>query len=373
MRIPESQYSFDQFVEYLVENDKEVFGGERKQWLKIYLVYAKTDWKGLFSDLPQTQLGEILKICMHTKNLSKPVEFYVYEWGPGLLMFFTSSRKEDYEKTLSRFIRSRRGISEMWISPEVLTKLKDHLLKEYGARIYKFVSRTSYLSETPADLRPGVDRRLSYTGDDATSVIKEVLGSYRVLPESISFRVGNQKLQVTSIGMLRFLSVNELSAKILRDLIKLVDTPQSTILNVSSRIKKETETLRLGQTEISTSVIHPGVIRLPNQALNRDIIERFFKQEDIIPTKAVFDFDSVEKLGFSFIDTSIREGSFSFSAIVVDDLKGTMFGITGIADHMILVPMQRTTFESFVRFYQLVLESLDKEASFNVLVPNRLA
>jgi hypothetical protein len=371
MRIPEGEYKFNEFLEYLAKNEMKVFGGgERKQWLKVYLVYARDEWEQLFMEFPRKKLGDLTRISMQARGLSKPVEFYVYEWSPGILVFLTSSRREEYEKTLQRFIRFNRGITEMWIPRYLLTNVRNYLLDKYQAVIYSFISRRGRMSKFPARLRANFDRRLSYTGDDGTKVLKEVLDFYGVMPTSISFRIASDKLQITSRGMLLFRSVNLRTVEILKEVLSMVTKSQLRVREVSSTLRRDTKAIQLGKLEIRTPVVVPGIIKLEEKKLDRQTIEHFFKQEEAIETPS--EFEQVEELEgkeFSFIDTSIREGSFSFSATVVDDIKGSMFGLSGSADSMVLVPMHRTTFESFIRFYRLVTESLDEEARFDVLSP----
>lgn len=375
MKIPEANYTFESFVRYLVDNERKVFGGgERKRWLKVYLVHAREDWEELFHGLTQTKLGDLRRISMQAKGLPGAVEFYVYEWSPGILVFLTSSRKEEYEKTLKRFIRFSRGITEMWIRPSLFLNVRNHLLDNYHAVVYNFISRRGPFSKTPARIRPGVDRRLSYSGDDGTEVLKEVLGFYGVLPDSISFLVENDKLQITSNGMLLFRSVNERTAQIMTELLRILTEPQRLVRKVSDSLRRGTRTITIGKAEIRTPVVVPGIIRFQTTKLDRNAIEQFFRQEirevsqESSPVEESPEFvEELEAREFSFIDTSIREGSFSFSATAVDDLRGTMFGLCGTSDYMILVPMHRTTFESFLRFYRLVTESLDEEAKFDVL------
>jgi hypothetical protein len=152
----------------------------------------------------------------------------------------------------------------------------------------------------------------------------------------------------------------------------MVTENQRRVREVSSSLRRDTKAIQLGKHEIQTPLVVPGVIKLQAK-LDRSIVEHFFKQENLIDeSRDEFGIEHVEEAygtEFSFIDTSIREGSFSFSATVVDDIKGTVFGLSGSTDRMILVPMHRTTFESFIRFYKLVIESLDEEAKFDVLSP----
>jgi len=379
MRIPENDYTFDTFVRYLLDNERKVFGGgERKRWLKVYLVHAMRRWEPLFHDLPQRKLGEFLRISMQAKGLARTVEFYVHEWSPGILVFFTSSRREEYEKTLKRFIRSNRGITEMRIRRSLFVTARNYLLDKHEAVVYSFISRRGPFSKARARLRPAFDRRLSYTGDDGKEVLKEVLDFYGVLPDSVNFRVGTDKLQITSGGLLLFRSVNERTVQIMTDLLKMLTEPQRIVREVSDSLERTTRTVRIGEVDIQIPVVVPGVITLQGPELDRNVIERFFRQEDSDsvkyslgpePTEIAEFAEEPEAREFSFIDTSIREGSFSFSATVVDDIKGTMFGVSGTSERMILVPMHRTIFESFVRFYELVVENLDEEARFDVLPP----
>jgi hypothetical protein len=371
MRIPEGEYRFDTFLDYLAKNEMKVFGGgERKQWLKVYLVYAREGWEEMFQEFPRKKLGDLLRIVMQARALSKPVEFYVHELGPGILVFLTSSRREEYEKTLQKFIRLNRGITEMWIPRQLLTDVRNYLLDKYQAVIYGFISRRNRLSKVPAKLRPNFDRRLSYTGDDGTRLLKEVLDFYGVMPTSISFRVGTDKLQITNRGMLLFRSVNIRTVAVLKELLSIITARERKVREVSGTLRRDTKAIQLGELQIQTPVVVPGIIKLEEKKLDRNTVEHFFKQEDIVETEPELGLpEEASGREFSFIDTSIQEHSFSFSATVVDDLKGSMFGLSGSADRMILVPMHRTTFESFIRFYRLVNESLDEEAKFDVLSP----
>ncbi|MGC1928439.1 MAG: hypothetical protein WA667_05645 [Candidatus Nitrosopolaris sp.] len=68
-------------------------------------------------------------------NDDHSIDFYIYQWVPGLLLIFTSSTEKDYEKN------SKRGITESWIKPSVFQEMKDFLVEKYDAEIYRFISR----------------------------------------------------------------------------------------------------------------------------------------------------------------------------------------------------------------------------------------
>jgi hypothetical protein len=96
-----------------------------------------------------------------------PIDFYAYQWAPGLIMIFASSMQEMYERTLEKFFEEKTGISQAWIKPSVLEQLKDFLGMNYDAQIYSFIARRHRFWKFLAQLRPEEYRRISYTGDDA--------------------------------------------------------------------------------------------------------------------------------------------------------------------------------------------------------------
>jgi hypothetical protein len=71
--------------------------------------------------------------------------------------------------------------------------------------------------------------------------------------------------------------------------------------------------------------------------------------------------DELEE-GFSFVDTYVKEGPFFFSATVVDENKGTVFGLSGIENEIALIPKHRTTFETFIKFYNAISDNFDETA-----------
>ena len=76
--------------------------------------------------------------------------------------------------------------------------------------------------------------------------------------------------------------------------------------------------------------------------------------------------DSDFEYDFSFIDQNINDDpELLFSATVVDQNKGTVFGLSGAKNEMILVPKHYTTFESFIRFFNFVSEVFDDEAELS--------
>lgn len=76
--------------------------------------------------------------------------------------------------------------------------------------------------------------------------------------------------------------------------------------------------------------------------------------------------DDTELPKFSFIATSISEKPLSYSATVVDEDKGTVFGISGNSNRLILIPRHKTAFESFINFYRLINETIDESSNLQL-------
>jgi hypothetical protein len=167
MNIPASHYSLESFLDYVAENLDAVFSGsENRKWLKAHLVYSIHDWKSIFEGLQLLDYGDITYITFRSgdsKSSNDPnsINFYVYEWEPGLLVIFTSSTKEDYERTLKELIISKRGLMQSWIAPWLLDSIKNYLLDNYGAKIYRFFSRRYRHWKFPSKIRPEYDKSVN--------------------------------------------------------------------------------------------------------------------------------------------------------------------------------------------------------------------
>lgn len=137
MEIPQSDYSLTEFFDYLVDNSTKIWNKPPK-WLKVYLLYVQKNWIDDFKELNPQKYGDFLKITFVQQN---QINYYIYEWKPGLLLLFTSSKQEEYEKTLSQFLKEKIGMSPAWIRPMILNRIRDYLINKHKAEIYRFISK----------------------------------------------------------------------------------------------------------------------------------------------------------------------------------------------------------------------------------------
>jgi hypothetical protein len=97
------------------------------------------------------------------------------------------------------------------------------------------------------------------------------------------------------------------------------------------------------------------------------LVERIFGEREDIVEDDVLPAQRPWSDEFSFVDKTILEGSLSFSGTVIDEYKGTIFGLSGGENEILLIPKHHTTFESFVRFYRMIVEKIDDEAELSLL------
>jgi hypothetical protein len=381
MKIPNNQYTLESFMEYIISNLDRVFGGRKeRKTLKAYLLYVLRDWKTIFGELQSTTLGDIVRVTFEgilNKEMSdEPTEFYIYEWEPGLILMFTSSTKEEYEMTLKNFIIHTRGITQSWIRPSLLDEMRNYLIERYDARVYHFIARRQRYWKYPARVRPDYDRRINYSGEDANQTLKEVQDLYGMIPSSIDLRIQDWKMQINRNGLFIIRQINRKSVGILQELIKRIFDEQIRIRNTSEKFITHTKNIPAGAEEIKIPRIVAGKIVLPKTTLSQLMVDRMFHPSNSLEIGESEQED--EEIGeiekeFSFIDTYVREGPLVFAATVVDEDKGTVFGISGSEREVTIIPKHRTTFESFIRFYDLVALGFDYDANLTLFSEELLA
>ena len=365
LNIPPSNYTIETFLEYIQSNIDEVFGtGNQRKWLKAYLIYARSDWKEMFHDHIIDEYGDITHIVFSNDRSQSEdgIDFYAYEWVPGLITMFTSSPQDDYERTLKNFIRNNRGTTESWIKPSIFDEMKNYLVTKHEAIIYRFIGRRKRYWDLPAQIRPDYDRRHSYSGEDAGETLKEIQSLYGIIPTSIDMRVYESKIQINRNGLFVIRHVNRKTIGVLQEVVNEIAVKQARIKETTDKFQVGTKTIKVGEGEIKVPRIVAGKINLPHTKLTEKMMLQMFGQfNEFELGKSDSEENEIEH-DFSFVDTYVSAEPFVFSASVIDEEKGTIFGISGSEGKISLIPKHKTTFESFITFYNLVAENFDQTA-----------
>lgn len=368
LNIPHANYSLESFLEYIEDNIDEVFGsGNQRKWLKAHLIYTRINWLETFSKFKTENYGDITHIVFpNDRNPNEPVNFFAYQWAPGLVMMFTSSTEEDYERTLKNFIRYQKGTSESWIKPSIFEEMKNFLVSKHDAVIYRFITRRNMHWNTTAQLRPNYDRRISYSAEDAGDTLKEFQTLYGVIPTSVDMRVYGSKIQINRNGLFVIRHVNRKTIGVLQEVVDEIAAKQARIRDTSDKFHVESKIIKIGTGEMTIPRIVAGKITLPRTKLSERMIRQMFGDFNAYELGESEAEDEIEH-DFSFIDTYVNESPFVFSASVIDEEKGTIFGVSGSESKITLIPKHRTTFESFISFYNLVAENFDQTAELTTL------
>ena len=346
-------FSFESFLKQLSENLNTVFQElEQRNWLKIDLATAQDNWQQLFHDYNMEKRGEIYYFQMETNN--NPVEYYVYEIKDGLLMFFSLSKREEYNSTLKLFIKYTPGITNMWLPFRSFESTINFITSSYFAHISSFTARRLSASKYPAKIREDKNRYIRYSGSDAGYALSELKEIYGVLPTTIDFKIKSNKLRIKNDG---FILIQNINLEILRIVEEIIDQAIAEPIRLRDISKQVLFTTKSKWHNFTISKLMSGKI-----TFDTDI--------DVPPIHQLFcghgmnGIEEDEELPrFSFIATNISEEPLSYSATVVDEDKGTVFGISGSSDRLILVPKHRAAFESFINFYRLINETIDESSN----------
>jgi hypothetical protein len=362
LKLPKSDYTLESFLEEIASNPDKYFGAKERRWLKTYVMYAKKNWLDLFAKFNPEKNGDLYYLSIpNVKEDNTQSEYYVTQFGEGLIMFFTSARQIDYEQTLQDYIRRKRGITEMWIPHDTFKRVRDYIIENYNANIYFFIAKRQWTSEIPSHFRPDYNRSIHYYAEDGNAAVKELEHMYGVGPTVIDFRMGLDSVRVSNEGLFSVRSTDRRMLRMVVDVVDNILAEQVRLHKVSTSVESRTEKVNFGDTEYQVRLVESGRILLTREMTTVSVLKLFRQLSEIDVGRS-----SDKGIGdeFAFIDTTINDfNGLTFSATVIDKSKGTIFGLSGSKKEMVLVPMHRTTFESFLRFYHLVAEFLDSSAS----------
>ena len=352
-------FSFESFLEHLAENVNNVFqeSGQRN-WLKIDLVTAKDNWQQLFQDYKMETQGEVYYLQMPAHN--RPIEYYIYEIKDGLLMFISLSKREEYNATLKQFIKHAHGMTNMWFPLKSFKSTIDFIISHHSAKIYSFRARRPLSSEYPSKIREDVSRSIRYSGRDADQSLSELGEIYGVLPTTVDFKIQSAKIRITNTG---FILIRNINLKILRIVDEIIDQAIAEPIRLRNISQQVLYTSESKWHEFTISKLMSGKIIFNVNLDILPILQLFRNPDDDSVSRAEED---MELPKFSFIATNISEKPLSYSATVVDEDKGTVFGISGNSNHLILVPKHKTAFESFINFYRLINETIDESSNLQL-------
>lgn len=350
--IPSGKYTRKSFEQTLIEKYDEVFlPSKKRKWIKIHGVRTRPgEWKELVKPYLRRQLGEITHVSLPlsgTFREGRPVDFYICEYAPELLLFYTASKDWDYEHSLKRFIRETIGLGQMWLGPEQFENIFLYMMDKYRARIKRFFARRDFGETLPTKVGRDVPRRIYWGAEDSFETIFELKEQYGVRPTSVLMQLKDGMMQLNNDGMFVLTRMNYGLFQVFDEAMSYLIKEETRLTTTSQSVRLEIEKVETGLGELVVPQLSTGTVLLSEARLGASDVDKI-----------------MESSKFDFLDSSAEEGSFSWIATAIDREKKSVFGISSDEKSIHLVPRYGTTFESFLDFYRQIVEEVDPKAVF---------
>lgn len=357
MEIPFRNYSYYSFCKTLVENSEKFknlkilcFNSYLKEWESREKIVTLS---GIFRrhGFRLKRMGEImgLETTYRDPETDKLIEVNYYAYlSPKdyVLRCFTTASSEAIQKTIEH-VSTEIGLYHLWMSPVAFDQIKNIILSRYPHAKITFFSavRTPTLSYK-GKIRPDVKRTIMYYGDDGKDTLEEFKYYYGVLPRTIQFHIpGLCDFQISARGAFTYnggdldflFNFYEKAVEIALSVRRVIDTSKFTSVNIKTAKK-----------ELKIPYAVPWVINF-SQPLDSNSCELLLEE--------------LSKNGFTIYNYVMMSGSLRFDATVADEAKKCIFDISGNERRVLISPRYETTFDSFLRFLEIVIENFDPRAT----------
>jgi len=293
----------------------------------------------------ENEFGKLFLISKISQN--DKISYYAFfnETNHSPIFLTDAKKTEDIPNTLFNYINRNRGISNLWIPPQVMKQIKDDLSEEYEQMlITKFSAIRGINSEVPSKLRPSCDRNFQYHGNDGKETLTELEIWYGVLPKILEFRLPTGvAFKIDDKGIFTHRDGR------FEDIFKIINDVVGLLLNLRDVIvKSDYQTYHFGkQNQFVRSLQKPWSIHM-TYGLANDEIPKFR--------------DLVQETDFTVLNDIALSGSVFYNARLVDDYSGSLFDITTTGKKIDVFPVKQRDISSSMRFYQFVVSQIDNTA-----------
>ena len=361
MIIIEKEYTLQSFCDYLINEKENLFEDVLRNQLKIILLLTDTnDWKeyliedGLGGSFKETsKMGDITKLertYRDSKGGLKTADYYANFYNNSILILFTAVTEEGIKETLDPIIEKRHGICKMYMYPKNFENIKDFILtdkRDANILSFKALRKPEIVK---GEIRPEItDRIIDYKGRDGKETLKEFRKYYGVIPSRLEFEIENSHFKIEDDGRFLLYTINEETFNLIFDIVELILKEILKIKHISQKIRFNLINKESGTLKIEIPEIKAGKISM-SYRLNALIVEDMIQS---IPD-------------FSFIDVNIKEGSLSFSMSVIDELKSSVFNLSGSENSITIISKYKPYFDSFMRFYYHFTENIDENSTLSL-------
>jgi hypothetical protein len=295
----------------------------------------------------EKELGKLLYISKISDE--KKVFFYVfYDDNNNIPLFFTDAKKsDDIPDILFRYFNKVKKVSNMWIYPKIMKKIKDNLEFQFDDMIITYFSAKRALnSDINAEFRPDVERNIQYSGEDGKRTLNEMEYYYGVLPKILDIKLPNGiafKIDNKGIITLRSGTIN--------DIFNIIEDVINRSIHVRDAISKSNYEIKwFGKNNrFSNAIQKPWSIKL---------------QKGMKPDDIPFFCDSIQSKywNFTVLEWFSMEKSRSFNARIIDNNTGSHFDISTSEEKIDIYPVEHRDLNASIHFYAFISENIDNTA-----------
>jgi hypothetical protein len=360
MRIPEGEYTVESFLDTVSSLGRKVLSEEdaRNEIKMFFYITDLEDPLSLFSTLRTKRMGEVLQVQvprdMERDDDEHPDNYYALQYDDNIVLLVSSVTLKRHHPNVGRHISTSPGITDMWLNPSIVLGVLDDLEERYPSmRIGNLIARRNPGDGSDCVHRPGFERRVNYTGQDGLDVLKELRHYYGVHPVKVNLDLAPKvNLNLYEEGYFVLRDINRETVSEVRHILSLVRDDVLSLYSTAKQMRFEATLSETRMGTVSTPVIHAGEVTFASGPVTGPVAEEFVRGSP----------------DFSFVDVTLEEGSLNLSAIVIDEVRNAVFDVSGTEDRLAIVPKSDAPFDSFIRFYRYVTESLDSRASFAPMV-----
>ena len=299
-------------------------------------------------------MGEMRKLtCIWVDPITEnriPVVYYAYlNPKTKLLSCFTDAPSDQIEKTIGA-IADEPGVYNLWIGPTAMEEIKDEIISKYPySDITTFTAKRTSSYIFKGKIRPDFDRTIVYYGKDGLKTLEEAKYYYGAFPTDILFDVpAVMRFRVNAKGAFSLEFGNkEYFFDIFNNTLEIVQNIRKTV--ESSRF--ELTTVQMERKELKVPFLVPWEIE--------------FSKELEYPDAEVL-VNKLQENGFTLYNYILSKGSVLLDSNIIDEVKKCMFSISMGSSRMVVVPRHYIHFDSFLRFFQTIVEDLDPQAKCHV-------
>jgi hypothetical protein len=362
--IPDQEYTYENFINQILQIELEPYHNfkvscfltEFNNWIEGYpsLTEILNRNNFIIQDLGDIKRG-LIDYYDKDQLLMIKIIFYFYLDAKNKILYSFSDTKTDIIKNIfGKLVNYERNIYSLYVGASsfynVMRRIKE--IDESAECIY-FTAKHKPTYATKGKIRSDKRRTFIYYAPDGdgNETLIELRDQYGALPSIMRFRIMDLvTFEIQNIGL--FTVMNEYDSETARlKLLEIIEIIVEYVLVQKQILVDSKYTLIPIKTRYKTfnvPNIKPWSI-IFREKLEDDIIDNIV---DILTSEDFSIYNSFSETG----------GSFILNGLVADGRKDSLFSVHIKNDEMVIAPIEKCSFDTFMRFYEVIVENIDPQA-----------